>query len=371
VFIVVGVVAAGAGLWITARKNLDIEGRLSEPREDEFQLRQNVPMLQSDLERARSELAAVQVKISEQRLEKATALAAHRTLLDSYPVLAQSGIGSIDSGPDWLSVRPEALHAFARARGELDAAARLAKSVEAELEKLTERTLDLAEKGQPPDTKAEVSRSRLAEGFRRANLAEQMSSARKALAETHAEIFRRQAQLETTMAADRRLASLSPSAMAVMNLPPEAIAILGSSRIRFKTAEALIASLDANTKKLREQESKLSTDLIKARRQAAHDYERGLETWNEDQRLKALRDAGPLALLLFIVIGVIYGVLYFRSTAWPNIVLFYSVALGTLAVLYAYNAFEATGGILAAVAVGVVALFALRGARTANGGNNA
>jgi hypothetical protein len=364
IFFVVGVIAAAAGLWNAVRKDVEIEGRLHEPREDEFQLRLHVPTLQSDLDRTRNELAAVRSKMSDQRQEKIVIQVARRALIESYPALSQLGLEPLGDDPDWLAIRPEELLGFVRTRDELGSTNRIASALETLVEKLLQQA-KLAEKSQQAAKNGDISRPSLDEVFHKGILEEQINVARRTLAETRVDLVRRQANLDSIAAADRRLTMVPTAAGMLLSLPAEAVATFSSSRVRRKTSDAYAASLEGTAKELSSREERLSGDLITAKRQSAHDFEQARENWEDAQRMKTLRKSIPLVFGLYCALALIHYALFFKSMNWQNVFMLQGIAVGALFVIIAYNVFHAIGGVLVAVAVTVVLLIALRGGRNA------
>lgn len=132
-------VFSGMGAWAFTEKEVDSNLKPEEPKEDYFQRQAEVPILEEKLSSARSELAAVQAKLNEQKIDLAqqgfrlAALsAAHPELLDSTPPSATK------------TAPPEMHQAYDKAKIELEAAKNLVNTLNEELVKSIKTVADLS-----------------------------------------------------------------------------------------------------------------------------------------------------------------------------------------------------------------------------------
>jgi hypothetical protein len=358
-FLVLGLVAAWQGIWNVTRKQVEREGRLSEPREDEVQLGHQVPRLQADITRTLSELASIQSKIHEQRLERASVQSALRTLLDAYPAIQSLGVGSSDARPEWLMVRPEVLQAFAQARLDVDTTSRLVVGLESDLDALITRRADLLTRSRPPEpSKTSATRDQWVEQARQEALGEQTEAYRKKLAEARVELVRRRTQVEAMAASDHRLGALPANAAGLLNLPAETVTAFAAWPTRRQTSAALDSALNATAEQLRAEIKRLSEKLIQSQREAGKELELERDNWDFQQRTRILvRAIGPAFLLFGLVVAAHIALMLFsRPLDVPSLLLLYGTAFGALIVLYAYQSFDAAAG-----AVAVLVLLLLGG----------
>lgn len=340
------VVAGGLGIWLGVEKLVDNRASATEPREEPFQLGHGVPAREAELALAKDQIAALQAKWIEQRLELARETASAESLRETFPQLQP-----------WLTANPpplqlEMAQAWAQTWLDLETSRRLTAQLEVDLAALidqkAEMTLALAS-SQP------ASKDFIRTEARLAACRNQLEATQKKLAEARLEPPRLRARLEAMTNAWPELQMLSPAAPGLVTLPTEVVQSVASAAARRRSAELLIDALHGELQARQTEVTNRMDALLQAQRAASKALKNAKERWTAEKRWNTLGlsclwlAVSLLALLIISTIVIKASAAHFkRSVAFGG-------ALAVLAVLYAYQMAQVPG----AAAVALVLMLVL------------
>jgi hypothetical protein len=187
------VVAIGLGIWACVEKQVDDSASATEPREEEFQVREGVRAAESELAAAKDDVTALRTKLIEQRLEKARETATSESLREAFPQVRE--LLSTNA-----SLQMERVREGAETWSEIEVNRRLLAQLEADLAALIGQNaeLNLALAAQTPASKeAELPKNYFVTQAQLGTNKIQVEQTQKKLAETRLELSRLRAKFET------------------------------------------------------------------------------------------------------------------------------------------------------------------------------
>jgi hypothetical protein len=350
VCLIVLLVAIGLGIWAYVEKQVDDSASATEPREEEFQIREGVRAAESELAAAKDEVTALRTKLMEQWLEKARETATAESLGEAFPQVHKL-LTTISS------VQIERVQEGARTWSEIEVNRRFLAQLDADLAALIEQNADLnlaLAVQTPPSEKTAVSKDYLVTQAQLGTNKIQLEQTQKKLAEARLEVPQLRASFDKVIrgwSEGEKFISENPG---LVNLPPEVWQ--NEASIAKRKASDLFAKALSSELQIRKTEVlNNSRALLAAERAASKALKEATKNWVKQKRWKTLGFSCLwLAVPFLVVLGVREVATKFSAADFNgNVVL--GSAMAALAVLYAYQ----VGQLLCGAAIALVLLLVI------------